>query len=279
MRGVTRHPQHTRCYGTFLLTRLMRGVTRALPSFCDLMLISTHTPHARRDGKQRRLWADWDKFLLTRLMRGVTWKIYIVPTMWGFLLTRLMRGVTFFYLVLCPDSIKFLLTRLMRGVTSPPCRKNQRRQFLLTRLMRGVTHQRARIRRNNWFLLTRLMRGVTENGENMTYQDWNFYSHASCEAWPVPYRVKPRRKRISTHTPHARRDPHNATFSQSRGQFLLTRLMRGVTFHICYYFFIYSISTHTPHARRDGGVPTGLTQNVNFYSHASCEAWQKQLDD
>ena len=80
--------------------------------------------------------------------------------------------------------------------------------------------------------------------------------------------------RISTHTPHARRDHLWQTDQGGAGQFLLTRLMRGVT--SCERFFSFgveflltrlmrgvtscsalrsvkgSISTHTPHARRDG---------------------------
>ena len=54
---------------------------------------------------------------------------------------------------------------------------------------------------------------------------------------------------ISTHTPHARRDPKRA-----KGQY--TTL----------------ISTHTPHARRDEEKLELLRDLENFYSHASCEA-------
>ena len=71
--------------------------------------------------------------------------------------------------------------------------------------MRGVTFPPyARCRRLQ-FLLTRLMRGVT--GEVIT----------DLEAL-----------RISTHTPHARRDENHHSLAKT-----------------------YKISTHTPHARRD----------------------------
>ena len=78
----------------FQLTRLMRGVT-AKPierTFCTV--ISTHTPHARRDIKNGEIPCDYEVFQLTRLMRGVTHRrvCRIKPN--EFQLTRLMRGVT-----------------------------------------------------------------------------------------------------------------------------------------------------------------------------------------
>ena len=54
---------------------------------------------------------------------------------------------------------------------------------------------------------------------------------------------------ISTHTPHARRDL-SFILLLAQGEFLLTRLMRGVTAAL---------------------VDLGANSN-NFYSHASCEA-------
>ena len=93
--------------------------------------------------------------------------------------------------------------------------------------MRGVTTLEFNEAQANLFLLTRLMRGVTgfcnrHNGDG----------------------------RISTHTPHARRDRRVMALGRGPGRFLLTRLMRGVTY--------------TP---RFGGWSA-----LNFYSHASCEA-------
>ena len=37
----------------FQLTRLMRGVTESIIEFFTALKISTHTPHARRDVRQR----------------------------------------------------------------------------------------------------------------------------------------------------------------------------------------------------------------------------------
>ena len=76
------------------------------------------------------------------------------------------------------------------------------------------------------FLLTRLMRGVTTSSITVSGS------------------VK-----ISTHTPHARRDDLDEFSAQAL-----------------------PISTHTPHARRDVDAILPLEIIRNFYSHASCEA-------
>ena len=79
---------------TFLLTRLLRGVTQ-----------NTGTADAK----------NW--FLLTRLLRGVTWSTSMRLLSKKFLLTRLLRGVTKKQKM--PKKRKrFLLTRLLRGVTT-----------------------------------------------------------------------------------------------------------------------------------------------------------------
>ena len=80
------------------------------------LIISTHTPHARRDMQTVYLTAYRKVFQLTRLMRGVTAEC----------------GAAF-------PPRRFQLTRLMRGVTAPPPRSAHCWIFQLTRLMRGVT--------------------------------------------------------------------------------------------------------------------------------------------
>ena len=105
------------------------------------------------------------------------------------------------------------------------------------------------------FLLTRLMRGVTSwIREDKSPVD-NFYSHASCEAWLQCSQTRRFGTKISTHTPHARRDLI----------YLWTRLQS-------------QISTHTPHARRDWTLLRAWERRCDFYSHASCEAWHLILD-
>ena len=122
----------------------------------------------------------------------------------------------------------------------------------------------------------------------------NFYSHASCEARPVPGMKTPRWQRISTHTPLARRDssvldglksifnfyshascearPCRTAESTSDSRFLLTRLLRGATSIGSFASCPSVISTHTPLARRDPTCSIALQTPQHFYSHASCEA-------
>ena len=71
MRGVTSKKKNLTNSPRFLLTRLMRGVTILAKLLAQIMCISTHTPHARRDFV-KELAAARGLFLLTRLMRGVT---------------------------------------------------------------------------------------------------------------------------------------------------------------------------------------------------------------
>ena len=84
---------------------------------------------------------------------------------------------------------------------------------------------------------------------------------------------KQRRFWISTHTPHTRRDFQTVRPLFSFPQFLLTRLIRGVTGFTFFFWFFFKISTHTPHTRRDIDGAEKLSDENNFYSHASYEAW------
>ena len=72
MRGVTVCRARTSAALVFLLTRLMRGVTAWDNDGGVLAIISTHTPHARRDIMRGENQSIHIPFLLTRLMRGVT---------------------------------------------------------------------------------------------------------------------------------------------------------------------------------------------------------------
>ena len=61
----------------------------------ETFIVSTHTPHARRDEVWKLFSEKVLRFQLTRLMRGVTiaGKRFTTPNV--FQLTRLMRGVTY----------------------------------------------------------------------------------------------------------------------------------------------------------------------------------------
>ena len=73
----------------------MRGVTLSVAAYIrHLIIISTHTPHARRDLPATLMNIPFSTFQLTRLMRGVTTSLYFMIRLNEFQLTRLMRGVT-----------------------------------------------------------------------------------------------------------------------------------------------------------------------------------------
>ena len=116
----------------------------------------------------------------------------------------------------------------MRGVTccfddfEPVC------EFLLTRLMRGVTGEQQRQSGSN---------GISTHTPHARRDISKFHK------LPLSF--------ISTHTPHARRDQAFAETGALKMQFLLTRLMRGVTTAKEFLLHSVRISTHTPHARRD----------------------------
>ena len=82
-----------------------------------------------------------------------------------------------------------------------------------------------------------------------------------------------KKRKISTHTPHARRDNNLLLVCGRSYAFQLTRLMRGVTVSVWKFFRLEYISTHTPHARRDTVFVKTVLISFDFNSHASCEAW------
>ena len=124
---------------------------------------------------------------------------------------------------------QFLLTRLMRGATikswglyetntisthAPHARRDSNVKldsdlllFLLTRLMRGATLKLVKVINNRTFLLTRLMRGATPRKKRVLSSNLDFYSRASCEARHLQISFDKFIYKISTHAPHARRDP------------------------------------------------------------------------
>ena len=102
-------------------------------------------------------------------------------------------------------------------------------------------------------------------------------------------------RRISTHTPHARRDPlHNrhcfniynfnshASCEAWRGIIPRDTPVENISTHTPHarrdifpqnLLNLIYISTHTPHARRDGRTWGQDLGQAYFNSHASCEAW------
>ena len=101
-----------------------------------------------------------------------------------------------------------------------------------------------------------------------------FNSHASCEAWPLKKLMIWFSMKISTHTPHARRDRNLYRRVDTELWFQLTRLMRGVT-HLL--IICLSMVLHfNSHASCEAWPRSGAEarpHHENFNSHASCEAW------
>ena len=95
--------------------------------------------------------------------------------------------------------------------------------------MRGVTSFLDTMSTTFGFLLTRLMRGVTLTplSEPAFGKISTHTPHARRDSiFPSDIVAN---KKISTHTPHARRDLALFVFQICHISFLLTRLMRGVT--------------------------------------------------
>ena len=97
----------------------MRGVTILYWSYNrETKIISTHTPHARRDIKMNENFEVMSIFQLTRLMRGVTYNKYFPK---GDSINFNSHASCEAWLAIpssSPFSGLFQLTRLMRGVTS-----------------------------------------------------------------------------------------------------------------------------------------------------------------
>ena len=122
----------------FLLTCLLRGMTKHRRVYKRPCAVSTHMPLARHDG-ERFPHCYALKFLLTCLLRGMT------PA---------LLGNGYLYRV----STHMPLARHDR--TAPP-QFSRYSLFLLTCLLRGMTGSSPKTVFDEWFLLTCLLRGMT----------------------------------------------------------------------------------------------------------------------
>ena len=117
--------------------------------------------------------------------------------------------------------------------------------------MRGAT----KIKRQHWkvvWISTHTPHaGRDKNKKTALESGMNFYSHAPCGARPIRDMVY-----------------------QDRGEFLLTRPMRGATQQTFWGSPESGISTHTPHAGRDEILADLDDDGWDFYSHAPCGARQ-----
>ena len=234
--------------GAFLLTCLLRGMTKSSHIRKQRTGVSTHMPLARHDAymiqnipSRFRFYSHasceaWpttgssaalsNLFLLTCLLRGMTPSPWPPAVLLRFLLTCLLRGMTFFFAVApyvsgfyshasCEAWLYTVLTYCIYV------------QFLLTCLLRGMTVLFLASCCRNGFLLTCLLRGMTA--------------------------VLLRCRAICA-------------------QFLLTCLLRGMTRRKNITLSILSFYSHAS-CEAWQVCDNVLTPSISFYSHASCEAW------
>ena len=217
--------------------------------------------------KNRQVW-----FLLTRLMRGVTNRSVPLAPVHLFLLTRLMRGVTGFD-VYSADADRFLLTRLMRGVTGGRCKlawcssisthtPHARRDFDDDGRTGNYIYFYSHASCEAWHCPAKPDTAPDDFYSHASCEAWPpvlpgspsfcyFYSHASCEAWRERWACGPAENEfLLTRLMRGVTPCRKAGYFLCK-KFLLTRLMRGVTYHKEIYWYWPAISTHTPHARRD----------------------------
>ena len=140
-----------------------------------------------------------------------------------------MRGVTNFDVWLSAFIKISTHTPHARRDSTPLYGKYEGVEFQLTRLMRGVTSHESRLQtRFAQFQLTRLMRGVTQCAEAL-YNVQKISTHTPHARRDIMTKLRFWNDDISTHTPHARRDNNDACAKCAEYIFQLTRLMRGVT--------------------------------------------------
>ena len=175
------------------------------------MRISTHAPHARRDQLPARTGRGHFRFLLTRLMRGATRCFTVLlGRLLQFLLTRLMRGATRWGgEILFDNFISTQPPHSRRDKSVHPC---DDAFYISTHAphARRDAAASANTAAKEAFLLTRLMRGATPTSTSALRDFFNFYSRASCEARPCRPESPFPLYFISTHAPHARRDPQRS---------------------------------------------------------------------
>ena len=235
----------------FLLTRLLRGATRAEPYHISHILISTHTPLARRDTHWPHGISIQSSFLLTRLLRGATVARYIMKKHLGISThTPLARRD---HLKLCSN------LHLLHFYSHASC-EARRSTGLLSSSIQSISTHTPLARRDNGttvivmdvsrFLLTRLLRGATaiffqfispehiSTHTPLARRDFleaflccltvHFYSHASCEARPKSVNFPSSVINFYSHASCEARLQKNAKLQTER-KFLLTRLLRGAT--------------------------------------------------
>ena len=221
----------------FQLTRPMRGATQNLSLFFRRHIsISTHTPHAGRNIRLPNPPRISSLFQLTRPMRGATY---------GILVSSLIFSFNFNSHAPCGAQHSFgsKIETFSSNISThtPHAGRNPSRPAIdISDCVNFNSHAPCGAQRNSAmypsngtlsFQLTRPMRGATRAvicQRRITVVHFN--SHAPCGAQHVFRLWLEECAVISTHTPHAGRNPSNDTPSTVLGVvFQLTRPMRGAT--------------------------------------------------
>ena len=143
----------------FLLTCLLRGMTKLLFNYHSFDLVSTHMPLARHDMIERQTLNEL--FVSTHM--------------------PLARHDIPEYNIYRYEH-QFLLTCLLRGMTSSAADQLRTDQFLLTCLLRGMTPNGNSFRRNSGVSTHMPLARHDDDSIIYTNDALSFYSHASCEA-------------------------------------------------------------------------------------------------
>ena len=267
----------------------------------NVRTISTHTPLARRDNSACICLCWWGNFYSHASCEAWLFGFNVKRLHCNFYSHASCEAWHIFSNASAFFSI-FLLTRLLRGVTTPslsiygnyqpisthtPLTRRDLHDISWKNILAISTHTPLTRRDVNLLLLHQVL-DVISTHTPLTRRDpvltpatvespFDFYSHASYEAW-----------RWKCSKPH------------TKIVFLLTRLLRGVTIQLNGLFNDFFISTHTPLTRRDNRVIAnfpiatkflltrllrGVTllgskaslDKVHFNSHASYEAWRSGL--
>ena len=165
----------------FLLTCLLRGMTRALRLHCQLKVVSTHMPLARHDNVFKLFSDAW--FVSTHMpLARHDCALPIFPREPMFLLTCLLRGMTGLLMSrIYPLKVSTHMP-LARHDGGPVKHTPRLRRFLLTCLLRGMTRLEAQL--DLYGLVSTHMPLARHDVLCLSYwrQPARFYSHASCEA-------------------------------------------------------------------------------------------------
>ena len=217
-----------------------------------------------------RITAIKSKFQLTRPMRGATGCLRQRFAGGAFQLTRPMRGATTCWRAAHPSWL-FQLTRPMRGATRM-CGSSPHRPTISTHTPHaGRDYGRLR-KIMFWNISTHTPHAGRDGNQQGKYQQGSISTHTPHAGrdfsglYGLVFRV------ISTHTPHAGRDVRPRPHTGPRGQFQLTRPMRGATARADAMYVLTVFQLTRPMRGATGGLRYPACRRTHFNSPAPCGA-------